>query len=105
MASYTVSNIVNEDFGGKRVLFCRITGDGTTYTTGGDVILPALFGLSRVEFLILPTMDAGAVPAVFPCFIRAPVTTPKVKLVRYSDGAEYPGSANSFVFDVMVVGT
>lgn len=105
MASYTVSNIVNEDFGGKRVLFCRITGDGTTYTAGGDVILPAIFSMSRVEFMVLPAMDVSATPTVFANFLRAPATSPKLKLVRYSDGGEYPGSPNSFVFDVMVVGT
>lgn len=104
MGAYAASNATSTVFGDKKVIFCRITGSGT-YTSGGDVVDPAWFGLKEVTNIIMPGGDntKAANAGVIPTVIRNSGANPKIYLLVMGTANEFSGT-NAFVFDVMVVG-
>lgn len=101
MAAYTVSNPLPTVFGDRKALICRITGDNTNYTTGGDVVQPSWFGMKYVDYIIFQGMDTTGTN--LPIFLRTANTAPKILQFILSSAAEMSG-ANTSAFDVIVVG-
>lgn len=101
MAAYTVSNPLPTVFGDRKALICRMTGDGTNYTSGGDIIQPSWFGMKYVDYIIFQPMDSAQ--GNLPIYLRGVSgSTPKMYIYTFA-GAQYSG-ANSLIFDVIVVG-
>jgi len=102
MAAYTVSNPVHTVFGNQKVIFCRLSGDGTAYVSGGDPVLPAWFGMKRVEYIVFQSLDSSGVN--LPIFLRGDAgATPKIYQIILSSALQYSGS-NTLVYDAIVIG-
>lgn len=82
--TYAVSSLTRNVEGAKRVHRGTITATGT-YTSGGDAVTPALFGLSTIENLDLTVFNDGS--ATVPVHIQAiPVRTSDISwLITFAD--------------------
>lgn len=101
MAAYTVSNPLPTVFGDRKALICRMTGDNTNYTTGGDVIQPSWFGMKYVDYIIFQAMDTTA--ANLPIYLRGAAGATQKLYIQGFGGFQFSGS-NALIFDVIVVG-
>jgi len=102
MATYTVSNPVQTVWGDRKAVFCKITANGGAYTTGGDVVDPAWFGMKWVDTIIFGPIDVGG-NVHFPTLIRSATAAPKIYLTAFGTGSQYSGN-NSDVFECIVIG-
>ena len=101
MAGFNVSNVQVGVMGDRKMVFCRITGDGTAYTTGGDTLAPSLFGLGNIDFAQCTTLDTTL--ANYGSISNVGKETWKLTQIVASSGAAFSGN-NTFIYDVMIVG-
>jgi len=101
MAGFTLTNVMSGQMGDRRIVFCRATGDGTAYTSGGDTLTPAMFGLNNIDFIFCTTTDTTL--ANLGTIGGATSETWKLLQTVLSTNAQFSGN-NTFIFDLMVVG-
>ena len=105
MATFTFTPTSGCSFAGdRRVQFGTIASSGA-FTAGGNTIDPAVFGMSRVDFIVLPGKNpaVGIRTGTFIAANPAGGTGPKFRVIINATGAEYTGSASQ-TWAAMVVG-
>lgn len=97
--------------GNKRAILTKLTATGT-YTTGGDAITPATFGLAEVHAAFIvdsagtnvqPSINSGAAQGT-PVINVATPGTPKVQYFDIGVETAAGGTLTADVFHVILVG-
>ena len=104
MATFTFSvDITNGVAGDRRAISGTVTSSGA-FTAGGDTINPSVFGLSRIDYILMAGGRATSLRTMtFVAANPAAGTSAKFRAITSSSGAEYTGSGAQ-TFNVTVIG-
>lgn len=92
--TWALSNSKQTVFGDQRIVTGLLTATGT-YTAGGDLVAPGVFGLDTIDFADAGTCIASATTALLTAIPTALPTTAGIKIQLFGDSGGAAGSALS----------